>query len=363
MPPVPSTPPATRGALGRALARAALRVPLTVKIAGANALVVLVAVAAVGSAARPGTGGLRHVAVPAAALLVGVLVNVLLVRTALGPLRELERTAARVVGGDLAARVPASPVADPDMARVGAALNALLDALGAERARVRALAAEVIRSSDADRARVARELHDSTAQTLAALTLQAGSAARRLGAGGDDGLAEQLTTVRDLSVDALEEVRALSQTVHPRVLDDLGLPAALEELACTRGAAHGVRIEVGVDGDARRLTPALSATLYRIAEQALADATAHAREGRVLVTLAVTATHTSLEIADDDQGRALGRDGERRPSIGLFVMQERAALLDGVVRVESVPGRGTRVAAEFPLVTPATGGTPLPETA
>ncbi|CAA9291733.1 MAG: hypothetical protein AVDCRST_MAG11-161, partial [uncultured Gemmatimonadaceae bacterium] len=320
-------------------------------------------VAAVGSAARPGTGGLRHVAVPAAALLVGVLEDVLLVRTALGPLRELERTAARVLGGDLAARVPASPVADPDMARVGAALNALLDALGAERARVRALAAEVIRSSDADRARVARELHDSTAQTLAALTLQAGSAARRLVSGGDDGLAEQLTTVRDLSVDALEEVRALSQTVHPRVLEDLGLRAALEELAQACGAEHGARVEVAADGDAGRLAPALSATIYRIAEQALADAAAHARDGRIVVRLTVTSTRASLEIADDGRALAADADGERRPGVGLFVMQERAALLDGVVRVERASGRGTRVAAEFPLLPPAAGGGPHPETA
>ena len=338
-----------RSPLGDALSRAVLRVPLTLKLAGANAVLVLVAVVAVSLVARSGASGLRLAAIPAAALLAGVLVNVLLVRTALGPLRELERTAARVVGGDLAARVPASPPADPALARVGRALNDLLDALGAERARVRTLAGEVIRAADALDARVARELHDSAAQTLAALTLQAGSAARRLGDGGDDTLAQQLSAVRDLSAGALEEVRALSYTVHPRVLDDLGLAAALEQLARSCGASHGVRIDVAVDGDAHRIAPALASTLYRVAEEALANAASHAHAAHVALRLAVGPSSAALEVADDGRGFSPGAGGARSAGLGLFIMQERAALLDGRVRVDSRPGEGTCIVAEFPL--------------
>jgi signal transduction histidine kinase len=331
---------------GDVLARAALRVPLAVKLAGANAVLVLLAAVAVGAVARHGASELRLAAIPAAALVAGIAVNVLLVRAALRPLRVLERTAARVVAGDLGARVPESPLADPEMARVGTALNALLDALGAERERVRSLAAEVIRSSDADRARVARELHDSTAQTLAALTFQAGSAARRVGTAGDTALAEQLDIMRDLSADALEELRSLSLTVHPRVLDDLGLAAALRQLA---DGHAGVGVEVQVDGDTAGLAPPVAATLYRVAEEAVDNAVSHGEARNVLVRLAVESTRVRLEVTDDGRGFALPARTEQRPGTGLFVMQERAALLDGCVRVESTPGRGTRISAELPL--------------
>ena len=126
------------------------------------------------------------------------------------------------------------------MMRVGGAINLLLDGLVQDRAQSRRLASLVISAQDEERARIARELHDSSAQTLTALLLQVSAAARDE---KDPVLATRLEEIRVIAGSALEEVRVLSHTVHPRVLDDLGLVAALEWLvaAHARGVGRGDR--------------------------------------------------------------------------------------------------------------------------
>ena len=147
-------------------------------------------------------------------------------------------TARRVSAGDLEARVPPSVLADRDMARVGTTLNTLLDRLTDDRARVRRLAAQVISAQDEERARVARELHDSTAQMLAAVMLQLGAAAQE---SSRPRSTTRLATMRELVAEALEEVRTLSHTMHPRVLDDLGLAAALRVAGAPDARAGSAR--------------------------------------------------------------------------------------------------------------------------
>src|SRR5258705_5194732 len=161
----------------RALAARALRVPLLGKLVGANLLIVLAALLVV-VAERQGVLPGNAVFILGVALGLSLVVNLGLVYVALRPLSDLETAAARVSGGDLEARVAPSRLADRDMARVGTTLNTLLDNLTNDRARVRRLAAQVISAQDEERARVARELHDSTAQMLAAVMLPLRPAAR-----------------------------------------------------------------------------------------------------------------------------------------------------------------------------------------
>ena len=333
----------------RSPVRAVLGVPLAAKIAGANVLMLVAGAATCIFGASHGGRDVALAAVGAAAV-VSVLVNITLVRLALSPLRDLERTASRVGEGDLAARVPASPLADRDVARVGQTINRLLDGLIDERTRVRRLAGEVIRAGDAERARVAHELHDGAAQTLAALGFQA-SAAARIAESVQPSLADSLGEIRDLTTDALEQVRLLSLTVHPRVLDDLGLRAALENLVrgASEGELPGTVVDLEVEGDARKVAPAAASALYRVAQEALANAVRHAGATRVGIHLAVDGASARLEIHDDGRGFDLDDAGRRRPGMGLFVMQERVALLDGRLHIETAPGAGTRVVAVLPL--------------
>jgi signal transduction histidine kinase len=346
-------PPATGAGSGavssrpwpRGLAKRALQVPLLGKLAGANLLIVAAALLSVAAEHRsivPGT----PVQILGIALGLSLIVNFALVYVALRPLTDLEAAAARVSAGDMEARVPPSILADRDMARVGTTLNGLLDRLIEDRARVRRLAAQVISVQDEERARVARELHDSTAQILAAIMLQLGVASRE---SSSPALDARIATLRELAAEALEEVRSLSHTMHPRVLDDLGLAAALEWIARQTSDQESFDVEVVAEEGHPPIPAPLASVLYRVAQEALRNAARHAGASRVEIFLQREPGRATLEVADDGRGFDVRRAEERRPGMGLFSMRERVGLVNGSLRVESSPGQGTRVLASVPL--------------
>jgi signal transduction histidine kinase len=343
---IPSTPAASADAASAfGVVQRLLRVPLLGKLAGANVLIALAALVGVAAEERlhmPGTA----VSVLGIALGMSLVVNFVLVYVALRPLSDLETTAEQVAAGDLAARVPPSRLADRDMARVGLTLNTLLDRLTTDRARMRRLAAQVISAQDEERARVARELHDSTAQTLTAVMLQLGAAAQ---GSHPPELDDSLATMRELVADALEEVRSLSHTMHPRVLDDLGLAAALEWLARQTRAQEMFDVRVTADPDSSRIPAPLASVLYRVAQEALRNAARHAEARNVELHVRHDAKSASLEVTDDGRGFDVKRAEERRPGMGLFSMRERVSLVNGTLTLASTPGRGTRIVATIPL--------------
>src|SRR5215471_14018918 len=148
-----------------------LRVSLGVKLAGANLFVAIAGSLAFFGVNRSNQDW-RGIAVFLMILAVAFILNLSLVSIALRPIRDLEETATRVWAGDLETRVPRSAVADADLAQVGGMLNVLLTALSEDRARARTLAQQVVRNGDRERSRVGKELHDSIAQSLAALRYQ-----------------------------------------------------------------------------------------------------------------------------------------------------------------------------------------------
>lgn len=322
----------------------ALRVPLAIKLLGANllALGIVIGVLYTRSTAVP----------PRAAVIVAVVVAMCvfgaLAAVALLPLRGIEAVASRVWRGDFGARVDASPVADRDMKRIGRTFNLLLDGLVSDRARMQALATAVIDAGDRERAMLARELHDSTAQQLAAIILQLSAASRD---STDLALAQRLDAIREQTKATLEEVRLLSHTVHPRVLDDLGLAAALKKLGREVGEASHLDIQVEAPADGA-VPPNPAAVLYRVAQAAVHNAVKHAGARHVTLRLTTPAGHSqaSLEIADDGRGFDVADAERRRPGMGLFTMRERVGLAGGQFLVESTPGGGgTRIIATVPL--------------
>lgn len=327
--------------------RALLGVPLMTKIIGANVLIVLIAVA-ISLAMHDLHGPGRLMAdVMIAALVFSLLVNMALVYVAFRPLLQLEETAGRVWRGDLDARVPRSIMADRDMARVGSTINVLLDGLVSDRARMRRLASQVIGAQDEERARIARELHDSTAQTLAALMLLLSAAVRD---SRDPELAVRLGEIKGMAETVLEEVRTLSHTVHPRVLDDLGLASALEWLSRRTRESTELAVTVDAFGDPSHIPPSVASVLYRVAQEALSNAVRHAAASSVSVVLRVGDDSAILEVVDDGRGFDVEEAEARRPGMGLFSMQERVALVNGHLDVTSAPGAGTRVVASVPFV-------------
>jgi len=320
---------------------AALRVPLVAKLIGAN-----LGVVAVLTIAWVTSGAVMNAEVVLAIVAVLVL-HLVAVAVAIRPIQDLEDVASRVWKGDFGARVEQSAVADDQVLRVGAMFNLLLDGLATDRARMRALAAEVIEVGDRERAALARELHDSTAQRLAALMLQVSAAARD---SKDPALAARLAAIRDDAEEVTEEVRLLSHTVHPRVLDDLGLVPALHKLARDSSAGTGIDVDVEADTDGSSIPPPVAAVLYRVAQEAVRNAVRHATPRRVRVVLHQSNGSATLEVLDDGKGFDLREAEKRRPGMGLLSMRERVSLLDGELAIRTAPGDGTAISATVPIV-------------
>jgi signal transduction histidine kinase len=153
-------------------------------------------------------------------------------------------------------------------------------------------------------------------------------------------------------VRALEEVRDLSHTVHPRVLDDLGLPAAIEWLARSVADEHGVVVGVEVRLDPELVPRRAATALYAVAREALGNAVHHGRPDDVRIVLRAADGRIRLEITDDGSGFDVRDARARADGAGLFAIRERLALVDGELDVTSAPGEGTRIVATTPLSPP-----------
>lgn len=321
---------------------AALRAPLAVKMVGANLLVIVLLVAAwILSGHSIGAVGLALVAG-------GVVLHWALTLIALRPIRDLDAVASRVWSGDYGARVNRSAVADQDVLLVGSMFNILLDDLAKERTRLRALATEVISAGETERAALARELHDSTAQRLAALLLQVSAAARDC---KDPALTPRLVAARDAAQELVEEVRMLSQTIRPIVLDELGLVPALEKLARDSTTGTGIDVDVDADTAPNAIAPEIASALYRIAQEAVRNAILHSSAHRIQIVLHEEHGAARLEVLDNgvgfDPARVEASDTSLRG--GIMSMRERVGLVDGRLEIKTAPGGGTTVIATVPL--------------
>jgi signal transduction histidine kinase len=319
--------------------RRVLQVPLLGKLIVADLLINLIAVVMVQQADPRYVNEIMIVS-----LVTTLLLNAALVYWALLPLKGLESTAVRVSQGNLDARVRPTLLADRNITRIGQTLNQLLDGVTADRARMRLLASQVISAGDQERALIARELHDSTAQSLSALELLLTAALR------DHGLIteERLRVMHEIVTETLAEVRTLSHNVHPRVLDDLGLVAAIEWLARRTREQSGVETRVASDVGATLPMPVAS-VLYRVAQEAVRNATRHAAPKTIQITITGDEREARLEVTDDGCGFDPPAAKARRNGMGLFIMRERVALVDGDLEIVSRAGHGTTVLATVPL--------------
>lgn len=224
-----------------------------------------------------------------------------------------------------------------------------------ERARAQQeLLARVIEAQEAERARVARDLHDEIGQALTSVLLGLHLVDTAVTVSPVDPARAMARTaeVRALVADALRQVRRLAFDLRPTVLDDLGLAAALQRLATNVTERHGVAVRLhgdaaydGTAGASRRLPGAVETVVYRVVQEALTNVVRHARAARVDVTLRVDETAVQATVADDGVGF---RPEEHARSLGLRGVAERAELAGGTVAVRSAPGRGTTVTLEVP---------------
>ncbi len=214
----------------------------------------------------------------------------------------------------------------------------------------RFFARQVLQAQEEERRRVARELHDSTVQSLVVVSNQL----EALALDGHDlppAAGERLGQVQGLVREAVSEARHFSQNLRPPALDDLGLLPSLEELAAGLRRDEGLAVEVLALGQARRLSSETELALYRIVQEVLSNVRRHARATEAIVNLRFFPDTVRVVVRDDGQGCELPKYLEDLVSagcLGLAGIYERAHLLGGQAEIRSAPGQGTTVWVELP---------------
>jgi len=203
----------------------------------------------------------------------------------------------------------------------------------------------VVAAQEAERRRLALELHDETGQALTSILL----GLKAIGGAKSKEEAERAEAdVRSLVVQALQDVRALAVELRPSALDDFGLGPALERLAHTFGERSGIATSVEAASD-ERLPTEVETTLYRVVQEALSNVVKHAGATHVSVLVARRGSSVAAIVEDDGEGFDTG--DVRDDALGLLGMRERLALVGGTLEVESAPGAGTTIVAQVPVGT------------
>ncbi|MGE5071905.1 MAG: sensor histidine kinase [Anaerolineae bacterium] len=209
----------------------------------------------------------------------------------------------------------------------------------------------IVAAQEAERQRIARDLHDETGQALTAIGMGLRGLESRMGRDPAQA-AETLHQLEALTADSLQELQRLMTDLRPSHLDDLGLPAAIRWYTSKLGERYGLNITTEIHGDEQPLEEAANIALFRIIQEALNNVLKHSQAQHVKIHLSFTNKGVHANIQDDGCGFDMQKiqriQSSNRPSLGLAGMQERAALLGGAVAVESRPGEGTRVEAFIP---------------
>jgi signal transduction histidine kinase len=209
------------------------------------------------------------------------------------------------------------------------------------------LSAKLITAQEEERRAIARELHDEIGQALTAMKVELAHARRQLAAHGDE--AATLNSAQSIADGALQSVRDLSRLLHPSVLDDLGLAAAVDTYIHQFRKRHGIRVDFKAEEMEERLPASVEAAAYRIVQEALTNVVKHADASACRVSL--HHNRDRLLIVVEDDGRGFSEFQEPRSEargLGLIGVRERAASLNGTVRLERSADGGARVRVELP---------------
>jgi two-component system, NarL family, sensor histidine kinase UhpB len=275
-----------------------------------------------------------------AVLVVGLVallgVNLMLLRPALAPLDELAETMRR--HDPLSPGDRATLPSDPDLASLAQTFNDMLDRLERER---RESARQALMLQEAERQRIARELHDEVGQTLTGVMLQV----EGLAAAIPEELRGQLDELRETARHGTEEVRRIAGRLRPEALDELGLHAALAALAAAFRQQTHIALDRRFDTPVP-LSPEQELVVYRVAQEALTNVARHAGAARVDLELRCEDRLATLTIRDDGRGLS---PGSLPSSNGIRGMRERAMLIGANLVIDSGPGEGTEVRLTIPV--------------
>lgn len=282
---------------------------------------------------------LAEAAVLTAGLTATLLVNLVLVRRSLAPLERLTGLMRQV---DLLRPGQRLEVSGPaEVRELGAVFNQMIDRLERER---HESGWDALQGQEAERKRVAQELHDEVGQALTAVMLQLSRLKKRSPAELEEELREAQETTRA----SLDDVRRIARQLRPEALDDLGLVPALVALATTFAERTGLRVGRRLEEDLPPLSAEAELAVFRVAQESLTNAARHSGSSRVELRLEADREGVLLRVRD--YGR--GFDGAR-PGSGIRGMRERALLIGGDVTIGPAAGGGAEVRLRVPAGTGA----------
>lgn len=207
---------------------------------------------------------------------------------------------------------------------------------------------KVIAAQEEERKRIARELHDETSQALATFLLSFDTAVNS----APEEVKGRLQQVKAMANRTLDSIHRLIFDLRPSILDDLGLPSALQWSAESRLEPMGIDLFFEIIGSERRLTPEIETTLFRIGQEVISNIARHAEAESVRITVEFGDKVVRLQVEDDGKGfdpEEVASSVEGARGLGLLGMKERAALLDGTLTIHSEPGKGARIDVRVPV--------------
>jgi len=314
--------------------------PLFRQVAAINGIVLVVACLLTAVVLAP--GDLGSVAPEEAAILVGALgaiavLNLLVLRRAFAPLERLAALSRRVDPTRPGQRVPTTGPAS-EATELAHAFNEMLERLEDER---RESSRRVLEGQEAERLRVAQELHDEVGQTLTAVLLQLG----RIEKAVPDGLRDSVDEAQETARASLEDVRRIALELRPEALDDLGLACALQALTARMSDGTGVRVTCNGVRDLPPLAPDAELVLYRVAQEALTNVVRHSGSATAELRLQRASGQLTLAVRDD----GCGLEPDTPDGTGMRGMRERANLVGARLEVGALPSGGTEVRLELPV--------------
>ena len=213
--------------------------------------------------------------------------------------------------------------------------------------RLQQLSSQVLGAHEAERKRIARELHDDTAQSLTSILVRLRLLERSV---DDSEVRQNIAELRELTGNALDSVRRMAVDLRPTALDDLGLAAALRAYVEKFSRTWPVEVQFLTAGIRRRLPPNVELVLYRVVQEALTNVAKHSSASSAQVSLKRRNNVITAAVCDDGRGfnvEAVTRsDGS---GLGLFGIKERLLLVGGTLEIQSTPGRGTAITARVPV--------------
>lgn len=284
-------------------------------------------------------------------ILITLLVNWVIIKTALHPLHKLGDALEQVHSGQIQIPDSLKNYKDPDIRRLVIAIDSMLNRMGHYTSQLQAISERAINAQEEERVRIARSLHDDTAQSISMLIIHLERLGSLVPADRVD-IVRYISDAQNVATRLLENLRKIIWDLRPSILDDLGFVSAIRWFARTNLEKAGVKVDFWVGDEVMRLPSHLETMLFRIAQEVISNILRHANAARVSIRLWIADEHIWLEIKDDGHGfdieKTVGEAIDRK-QLGLLGIQERASLVHGEVKIESSTEAGTCLQVYIPL--------------